>query len=182
MQLEQVQMDFVWARYRVFFIFPNMQIFADCTVCTVLTWQLTIQFIRPYNDDMVGYGPTRGRWHGRVLSWHGLTWQGRTCSVVDKWTNPVVTNVILLGQCYGATWPSRGVQHGTPPIWLEFGKIIWLQRSQICDLRAGGSDLAGPWLPARPWMRLNHMMYLNLFEFTLWFGWHWKGMGLSPNP
>jgi hypothetical protein len=30
----------------------------------------------------------------------------------------------LLGQCYGATWPSRGLPCGTPPVWLESNKFF----------------------------------------------------------
>ena len=44
-QLEQAQTYVVCERYRDLFVLPNMQNFADYTVCTVRTmlmWQLTI--------------------------------------------------------------------------------------------------------------------------------------------
>jgi hypothetical protein len=47
-QLEWAQKDTVCERYRDLFVFPNKQNFDDYavrTVRTVLTWQLTVQFI-----------------------------------------------------------------------------------------------------------------------------------------
>jgi hypothetical protein len=52
-QLKQAQTDVICERYQDMFILPNMQNVDDCAVCTMLTWQLTVQAVRPYND-MVG--------------------------------------------------------------------------------------------------------------------------------
>jgi hypothetical protein len=49
-QLERAQTNIVCERYHDLFVLPNMQNFVDCTVRTVLTWQLTIQSIRSYSD------------------------------------------------------------------------------------------------------------------------------------
>jgi hypothetical protein len=49
-QLERAQTDIVCERYHGLFISSNRQKKnVDCTVRTVLTWQLTVQVIRPYN-------------------------------------------------------------------------------------------------------------------------------------
>jgi hypothetical protein len=45
-QLERAQTDIVCERYRDLFVLSNRQKFVDCTVRTVLTWQLTVQVVR----------------------------------------------------------------------------------------------------------------------------------------
>jgi hypothetical protein len=107
-QLERAQTDTVCERYHVLFILPNMQNFVDCTVRTVLTWQLTVQVIRPYSD-MAG---TVGMLTGQTCVVTG----GRI--MFDTWH--------ILGKCNGATWPSLGLPRGTPP--LVGWKNLWTPR------------------------------------------------------
>jgi hypothetical protein len=36
--------------------------------------------------------------------------------MVDMWTSYVMTRVSVVDKLYGATWPSHGLSHGTPPM------------------------------------------------------------------
>jgi hypothetical protein len=53
MQLEWAQTDIVCERYRGLLFCQTGKNFDDCTVRTVLTWQLTVQVVWSYSD-MVG--------------------------------------------------------------------------------------------------------------------------------
>jgi hypothetical protein len=49
----------------------------------------------------------------QMLSWHA-DWQvvGRQ----TQWDESGCDKCHFLGKCYGATWPSRGLPRGTPPV------------------------------------------------------------------
>jgi hypothetical protein len=65
------------------------KIFADCTIRTVLTWQMTVQVVRPYSD-------VAEEWHA---DWAGV--EDVVESLFDK--------CHLVDECNGATWhPSVG--------------------------------------------------------------------------
>jgi len=163
MQLEWVQMDVVCERYHVLSIFPNKKNFVDCTVRTVLMWQLIIHSIRPYNAYM------------KVMSWHA-DWARY---VADKWANQLLTDVIFFGKWNGATWPSRGLPCGTPLL----DKIVLPAGVGTPDLRGGHvNDLEGSGYHP------TITMFLNRIRCKINLNWNvpiiggGKGSGLSPNP
>jgi hypothetical protein len=64
--------------------------------------------------------------------------------VADRWSNHVLTRGIVLGEWYGATWPSHGLPRGTPHWLTVFGLKVCLRvrGGRTRDLH-GGEVLAG---------------------------------------
>jgi hypothetical protein len=77
------------------------------------------------------------------ISWHA-DWVGY---VADRWESRLLTRVIVVGKLYGATWPSHGLSHGTPPV----SKMDEVSRVEPPTSRWHVKDLAGLGLPTLPW-------------------------------
>jgi hypothetical protein len=62
----------------------------------------------------------------------------------------MLTRGILEGKCYGATWPSRGLPHGTPPLVGLFGKILWTPQGVEPMTSGLGEELWQGWATSLP--------------------------------
>jgi hypothetical protein len=60
-KLERAQTETICEIYHGLFVLPNMNFFVDCTVRTVLVWQLTVQVVGPYIDVPVSWHADMGR-------------------------------------------------------------------------------------------------------------------------
>jgi len=121
-QLERAQ-TYIVCQTRIFF--------TDCTVRTVLTWQLTVQFVRSYRWRGIGVACWLGRCYWQVVESHLDTWH--ICGRM-KWCH--------VAQSWAAMW------------YLSIGwrleKLYGLHKSQTRDLRSGWNVLGRAGLPAYP--------------------------------